>query len=306
MFWKQSINFIIASSLFILPLSGIIAQSNENKFYIDRLHSSVRFNVDYLEIMELDGRVDDYFSSLQIDTARNSISDLYVLLKTSSLNTAMINRDKDLLSERYLDTKKYPIITFQSNNFYSRNDSLFCTGTLSIKNVSKKIEIAYTQSYLSESSSRNLLIIKTNPIVISRSDFSIGNVVKTSFDKIFLGDQIRITINALFRSIRPRELALIDSNQTGIINIDQLIGAYTSETGTSYYVEKYDGKPFWSLPNAGVFRELIPSSIKNRFIVSDIGYALDFSIENGITQSVLYRRGGESDSSKWQLMIRVP
>ena len=70
----------------------------------------------------------------------------HVTIKSESINTDNNSRDEHLRNEDYFDVKKYPVISFVSDNIRSagKNDSFIAAGKLTIKNKTRDIQLPFT------------------------------------------------------------------------------------------------------------------------------------------------------------------
>ncbi len=264
----------------------VLAQQTIERFYIDRLHSSVNFNLKYIEIMELTGRADDYFGEFLYNPDDLSQSKVHFVVKTSSLNTAMINRDIDLHSSEFMHTKEFPALIFRSKQLFMRKGELYFSGTLTIKDVSKPMELPFQIVAERQDKKKKLMVIKAGPITIKRSDFGIG-VIETMIDKIFLGDEVKIWADLLFTSERPEENELrvqYPTVQLTSAQLENFEGIYENESGTQWQVEKLGGRLFFILGDAAVIKALVPIG-NDSFIVAEDGFLLNFQRDqnDGIT-----------------------
>jgi polyisoprenoid-binding protein YceI len=65
-------------------------------------------------------------------------------IKSDTINTDNGMRDKDLHSEKFFDVQKYPDIKFQSTSVQRRGDDYVAIGNLTIKDVTKQVELPFT------------------------------------------------------------------------------------------------------------------------------------------------------------------
>jgi polyisoprenoid-binding protein YceI len=64
-----------------------------------------------------------------------------VRINAASITTENAARDKDLRSANFLDTEKYPEITFVSHRVVKQNDGYLLVGDLNMHGVSKEVDI---------------------------------------------------------------------------------------------------------------------------------------------------------------------
>ena len=125
-----------------LLFSSVVFAADEYK--IDKVHSSVGFTVKHMVISTVPGRFTDFEGTINYDEQNVTKSSVKVTIQAASINTDNTNRDNDLRGPSFLDTAKYPTITFESKHVKKTSDGLVAVGTLTIKDVSKEIELPFT------------------------------------------------------------------------------------------------------------------------------------------------------------------
>jgi polyisoprenoid-binding protein YceI len=125
-----------------LLLSTLAFAADEYK--IDKVHSTVGFSVKHLVISSVPGRFTDFDGTIVYDDKDVTKSSVKVTIQAVSINTDNSHRDDDLRGPNFLDTAKYPTITFESKQVKKTPNGLVAVGTLTIKDVSKEIELPFT------------------------------------------------------------------------------------------------------------------------------------------------------------------
>jgi polyisoprenoid-binding protein YceI len=125
-----------------LLLSTLAFAADEYK--IDKVHSTVGFSVKHLVISSVPGRFTDFDGTIVYDDKDVTKSSVKVTIQAASINTDNSHRDDDLRGPNFLDTAKYPTITFESKQVKKTPNGLVAVGTLTIKDVSKEIELPFT------------------------------------------------------------------------------------------------------------------------------------------------------------------
>jgi polyisoprenoid-binding protein YceI len=115
------------------------------------------------------------------DPQNISNSTFDVSVDVSTINTGIDMRDNDLKKETYFDAAKYPTITFKSSTVTQQ----VVTGNLTIKGVTKQVEIPYTvtktdSGYLFEGS-----------FSLSRKEFGIGGGSMVLSDHVDVSLKVR-------------------------------------------------------------------------------------------------------------------
>jgi polyisoprenoid-binding protein YceI len=113
-----------------------------NQFYpFDKGHSYIGFSIRYMGFANLRGRFADFSGSFRYDPNDITKTSATVFIWVKSLNTENENRDKDLKSDNWFDTGKFPLMKFQSTGAVKTESGFDITGKLTIKDVTKEINI---------------------------------------------------------------------------------------------------------------------------------------------------------------------
>ncbi|HZR27180.1 MAG TPA: YceI family protein [Terriglobales bacterium] len=126
----------------LLLLSTLALAADEYK--IDKVHSTVGFSVKHMVISSVPGRFTDFDGTVAYDEQDVTKSSVKVVIQAGSINTDNAKRDEDLRGPNFLDTAKYPTITFESKQVKKTPNGMVAVGTLTIKDVSREIELPFT------------------------------------------------------------------------------------------------------------------------------------------------------------------
>jgi polyisoprenoid-binding protein YceI len=108
---------------------------------VDRNHSQVGFVVRHF-FTPVRGKFDSVDVTLQFDPDDPAASSVVVTIAVAGVNTGNQRRDNDLRSANFFDAATYPAITFRSSAVRATGpDTYVAAGTLTIKDVSKEIEL---------------------------------------------------------------------------------------------------------------------------------------------------------------------
>ncbi len=111
---------------------------------IDPSHTNVEFAAKHLMISTVRGRFADVKGTVTTDGTPEG-SQVEVELGAVSIDTRQEQRDTHLRSADFLETEKYPTITFRSTKIKSTGDDKFkMTGDLTIRGVTKPVELEVT------------------------------------------------------------------------------------------------------------------------------------------------------------------
>jgi polyisoprenoid-binding protein YceI len=178
---KRVISFLLV--LFFLP-GGHMLYSQGYRL-IDNA-SSVKVSVKNAG-MEIEGKLtglegDIYFNPVDLKGSSFSVS-----IDANTINTGIDVRDDNLRGDEYLDTKKFPRLSFVSKQIIALNkpNTYSMKGIITIKGISKEIVFPFTAIPKSDG------LIFTGGIKINRIDFRIG------VGSLVLSDNMEISLSVL-------------------------------------------------------------------------------------------------------------
>jgi polyisoprenoid-binding protein YceI len=163
-------------------------------YTIDKNHSDVSFQIRHFA-SKVRGRFTDFDGTILADTSKPEASSVAFRIKTTSIDTSVADRDKDLRSSNFFDAEKYPEITFKSTKIVpAGKDKFDVTGTLTIHGVSKEITIPVV--YLGSvkdpwGNERASFELSTK---LNRKDYGINWNKALDQGGFMLGDDVDVTI----------------------------------------------------------------------------------------------------------------
>lgn len=111
---------------------------------IDSAHTEIGFKIKHLVISTVRGMFKTYEGT--ITAADDTFNDAVITFSAdvASITTHNEMRDGHLLSADFFDAEKFPKLTFQSTKVVRNGNVLNITGDLTIKDVTKSIELTAT------------------------------------------------------------------------------------------------------------------------------------------------------------------
>jgi polyisoprenoid-binding protein YceI len=128
--------------LFMIIATASLSFAQAHEYKIDPVHSSATFKVRHMLVSTVVGRFTDVEGTITYDENDPSKSKVQAVIKTASVNTDNGDRDGDLKSN-YFETDKYPEMKFTSTKVEKRGGQWVATGPLTIKDVTKTVEIPF-------------------------------------------------------------------------------------------------------------------------------------------------------------------
>lgn len=157
---------------------------------INKDHSEILFQVEYLGISEVNGRFKVFSGSVNFDEKQMPF-DMAIKVNTASIDTGNNLRDGHLRANDFLQSKEHPHIVFQSNRVKHLKANLYkAEGQLTIKGNSKPFAINFS---LSDSIKdtwgyQNRFVKFTSKI--NRKDFNIKWNKTLAEQKYLVGDEV--------------------------------------------------------------------------------------------------------------------
>lgn len=161
------------------------AQTRTLNLQVER--SSISFSIEHMGFLTVDGSFSEFEATMHLEN--NIPSSVTGTIKANSIATGDSNRDQSLIGESYLDTKNFPVITFNSHGMESSGEHFRIEGALKIKDIEKAISIP---CYISMN--QGLILKMQGEVIILRKDF---NLDFGAMDAL-VGEEILVNISLEF------------------------------------------------------------------------------------------------------------
>ncbi len=174
----------------VLALLLVASFAFADDYVIDKNHSHVAFGVRHMGLSIVHGRFTDFSGTIHLDPNDATKSSVEVMIKTASISTDQPMRDKDLTtSPDFFDVAKYPEMTFKSTKVEKRGDGYVAIGNLTIKDVTKQVEIPFTLTGPVSTKMGQRLAVEGNT-TINRVDYHV-----TKDPAPMIGNDIKIELS---------------------------------------------------------------------------------------------------------------
>ena len=182
---KKSI--IIAVFLGCLVAHSTIAAET---FQVDKNHSFVLFKVSHLGAGYVYGRFTDGVSgAISTDPAAPDKSAVALEVKTDTLDTGLVQRDKDIKSPDFLNAKQFPLITFKSTSVQKVSDQQYAvTGDLTFHGVTKPVAVQANITGEGKGPKGEMRTGAEVHFVVKRSEYDV------KYGLPALGDDVQMTV----------------------------------------------------------------------------------------------------------------
>jgi polyisoprenoid-binding protein YceI len=110
-------------------------------YEIDSTHSSAHFSVRHLMVSNVRGEFTKVSGTVKFDPENPSASSVEATIDANSISTRDPQRDGHLKSAEFLDTEKFPTITFRSKKVEIHAGGGKVTGDLTIHGVTREVTL---------------------------------------------------------------------------------------------------------------------------------------------------------------------
>ncbi|MGI8989601.1 MAG: YceI family protein [Bryobacteraceae bacterium] len=165
-------------------------------YKIDPAHSSAQFVVRHMMITNVRGGFASVQGTVVYDSDNPGATSIDAVIDAASIKTMDDQRDAHLKSADFLDTEKYPTITFKSKNIAKAGgDEWNVTGDLSIHGVTKEVALK-VEGPTAEGKDPygNVRMGASAATKIKRSDFGLTYNAALETGGILVGDDLKIEL----------------------------------------------------------------------------------------------------------------
>jgi polyisoprenoid-binding protein YceI len=135
--------------------------------------------------LKVDGKLEGLQTTIKFDSQNLVTSSIEASVETQTINTDNKSRDGHLRKEDYFDVAKYPKMSIKSVSFSKDGNNYKGKFKLTIKGVTKEIEIPF--SYIENGNSATL----KGSFTINRLDYTVGG------SSWVMADNVIISLNIL-------------------------------------------------------------------------------------------------------------
>ena len=164
-------------------------------YAIDKTHSEAVFQVRHL-VTKVRGRFTDFSGTIQFDPAKPEASSVSITISAASIDTGTADRDTHLKSEDFFHAEKFPALTFVSSRVTKKGDEHFdVTGKLTIKDVSKELNVPVTFLGIAKDPWGNSKAGFEADITVNRKDFGLLWNAALETGGFLVGDDVKISVS---------------------------------------------------------------------------------------------------------------
>lgn len=171
---------------------------------IDPQHSEVGFEVSHMMFAKVRGRFEEVEGTVTLGPG-GAIEESRVeaVMKSASINTGQSQRDEHLRSGDFFDVERFPLLTFRSNSVRRVSDDvLSVTGDLTIRDVTREVELTVNQTGRGTDPWGNERIGFSAETSIDRRDFGLkwNQALETGGVLVGTDVNIKLEVQAVLKS----------------------------------------------------------------------------------------------------------
>jgi polyisoprenoid-binding protein YceI len=164
---------------------------------IDPAHSSVQFSVRHMMVSNVRGEFRKVTGTVRGDEKDPAHAEVEATVDTTSIDTRNEKRDTHLKSPDFLDTEKYPTMTFRSKRIEKTGDGRYrVTGDLTLHGVTREVALDVEgPSAPVKDPMGNVRAGAQATAKLNRQDFGITWSKALDGGGVMVGDEIAVTID---------------------------------------------------------------------------------------------------------------
>jgi polyisoprenoid-binding protein YceI len=183
----------------VLAMATMASAADEYK--IDPAHTSVTFSVRHMLVSNVPGRFKEVSGTIVLDEKDMTKSSVTAVIKVASITTDNEQRDNHLKSADFFDAEKFPEITFVSKKVEKRGDQWVATGELTMKGVTKQIEVPF--EFTTVETPRGKVVGASATLKLNRMDYGVNWNRMLETGGAVVGHEVKIELNVEARSAAP-------------------------------------------------------------------------------------------------------
>jgi len=186
---------------FVIALLAAVAAgpaaAAESAWEIDPAHSSVQFSVRHMMVSNVRGEFRKVSGTVRGDETDPTKAQVEATIDTTSIDTRNEKRDSHLKSADFLDTEKFPTMTFKSKKIEKTGDHRYrVTGDLTLHGVTREVALDVEgPSAVVKDPMGNVHVGATATAKLNRQDFGITWSKALDGGGVMVGDDVDVTID---------------------------------------------------------------------------------------------------------------
>ena len=168
-------------------------------YEIDSTHSAVHFSVRHLMVSNVRGEFTKVSGTVKFDAEKPETSTIKATIDANSISTRDAQRDGHLRSPDFLDTEKFPTITFSSKKVEIQPGGGKITGDLTIHGVTREItlDVEGPSPEMKDPWGKQRIGASATT-KLSRKEFGLTWNAALETGGVMVGDEVKINIDVEF------------------------------------------------------------------------------------------------------------
>ena len=162
---------------------------------IDPSHTRVGFVARHAMVTKVRGAFEDVAGTIVVDGRNPSGSTATVAVQLASVNTGSPDRDAHLRSPDFFDVEVNSAMTFASTTVKQEGDSFVLLGDLTIKGVTRPVEIEFEPTGVATDPFGNVRAGFEGEAELSRKEFGLVWNVALEAGGVLVSDKIKIQLD---------------------------------------------------------------------------------------------------------------
>ncbi len=167
--------FTAASLLVAASATADFSAVPDGAYDVDKSHGYILFSYSHFGLSNPSVGFNAFDASLDLDTDAPENSTIEVVIDAASVDSRVPEFDEHLNSAEWLDTAKFPKITFSSSRIESTGDATYTVhGDLTIKDITKPVTLSATINAATMHPLRNVPVVGVSATgTVLRSDYGL-------------------------------------------------------------------------------------------------------------------------------------
>jgi polyisoprenoid-binding protein YceI len=162
---------------------------------IDSAHSHINFSIRHMMISNVNGRFENFTGIVEFNEKESARSSVEVQIEAASINTREPKRDGHLKSPDFLNTEKFPFLTFKSKRVEKVDDHHGrIYGDLTIRDISNEVVLDVEYAGQAKSPWGQISAGFSAAAQINRKDWDLNWNQALETGGVLVGDTIKIDI----------------------------------------------------------------------------------------------------------------
>ena len=142
---------------------------------IDAAHTRIGFAARHAMVSKVRGGFNEFEGSLHLDADNPGASNAQLTIQVASIDTRNAQRDAHLRTNDFFDAPRFPQITFASSSVTQTDAEHFeVRGDLTIKDVTKPVDVQWELTGVATDSHGNLRIGFEGTATLNRTDYGVN------------------------------------------------------------------------------------------------------------------------------------